>query len=261
MNVAERSLTSLGPSSLRRITVAGHPVDVIGRTGLVELVHTHKENNVKTQLVFDINGQGVSMFARDSAFATLVQQADIIHADGQFVVNASRKLGEDCAIPDRSATTDMIHDMAQKAAQTGLKFFLLGGPEGLAEAAQKVLCDKYPGLQIVGTHSGYFSADEELDVIQKINASGADIVWVGLGKPREQVFCCSHRDKFSATWVVTCGGCFHYLTGDYQRAPQWMQKLGIEWLHRMLTEPKKLFWRYLTTTPHALFLTLTRTKR
>lgn len=261
MNVAERPASSSSPSRLRRITVAGHPVDVIGRKGLVELVHDHKQDNLPTKLVFDINGQGVSMFARDTDFASLVRQADVIHADGQFVVSASRKLGEDCTIPDRSATTDMIHDMAKNAAQTGLKFFLLGGPEGLAEAAKKVLCDAYPGLNIVGTHSGYFSADEEVSVIQKINASQADIVWVGLGKPREQTFCCTHRDLFTATWLVTCGGCFHYLTGDYKRAPQWMQKLGMEWLHRMLTEPKKLFWRYLTTTPHALFLTLTRTQR
>jgi len=117
----------------------------------------------------------------------------------------------------------------------------------------------YPSLDIAGRRNGYFSAADEAKVCQEINESGANVVWVGLGKPLEQAFCVRNRDRLNAAWLITCGGCFNYVTGAYARAPEWMQKAGLEWVHRLLTEPKKLGWRYLTTTPLALILLFART--
>ena len=83
-------------------------------------------------------------------------------------------------------------------------------------------------------------------------------MWVGLGKPKEQLFCLRNRSALHATWAITCGGCFSFVTGDYRRAPRWMQHAGIEWLFRAMTNPK-LLWRYATTNPHAALLLATKT--
>jgi len=85
------------------------------------------------------------------------------------------------------------------------------------------------------------------------------VLWVGLGVPLEYEFCERNRDRLKAGWIVTCGGCFNFATGAYRRAPEWMQRTGLEWLHRLWREPKRLFWRYAVTNPLAIFLLLTRT--
>jgi exopolysaccharide biosynthesis WecB/TagA/CpsF family protein len=241
--------------------VGGHPVDPLGRRDLVARFLTDRGGvDGQPTLVFDINGQGISMHARDARYRELVQAADVVHADGQVVVLASALKG-DPRIPDRSATTDMIHDLAELSGEHAIRFFLLGGPEGLAERAAQALRARYPKLQVVGTQHGFFHAQDSPEICARISAARPDVLWVGLGKPREQAFCVANRAQLRVPWVVTCGGCFHFLTGDYRRAPRLMQRLGLEWLHRMATRPRRLFWRYLTTTPHALWLIATRSGR
>ena len=181
-----------------------------------------------------------------------------MHADGQVIIAASRYLTSS-PIPERTATTDFFHDAAKAASTAGLSFFLLGGTEEVNADCARIVKRLYPNLKISGRSHGYFSGAEEGGICEQINASGADIVWVGLGKPREQEFCVRNRDRIKASWLVTCGGCFNYITGKYSRAPQWMQDIGLEWLHRVVMNPRQLFWRYLTTNPHALFLITTRT--
>ena len=209
------------------------------------------------RLVFDINGQGVSMHATNASYRQALERADIIHADGGFVVTASRILTKN-PVAERSATTDMLLDLSERAAREGLTFYLLGGAEDVNARCADKLTELYPNLRIVGRRHGYFPEEEEEDIVAEINRCAPDILWVGLGKPKEQVFSVKWRDGLRAGWLVTCGGCFNYVTGDYRRAPEWMQNANLEWLHRMLTNPRQLFWRYLTTTPHALFITLVR---
>jgi N-acetylglucosaminyldiphosphoundecaprenol N-acetyl-beta-D-mannosaminyltransferase len=217
---------------------------------------SHSSNN--TKLLFDINGQGLALCLFDKVYRDNLNSADVVHADGQPLVTASRLLTR-TPVPERSATTDLFHDVASAAQKSGKAFFLLGATEEVVHACADKMRKLYPGLRIVGMRNGYFTEAEEADVCAEINASGAGIVWVGLGKPKEQAFCVRNKHRLNADWLVTCGGCFNYVTGAYSRAPVWMQQTGTEWLHRMLTQPKKLFWRYLSTTPIALALLLLRT--
>lgn len=241
-------------------TVAGVPVAALSMAELTEQMIMDcraPRRPGRARTVFDINGQALSMRETDSDYRTAFDAADIVHADGGFIVGISRLRG-DIPIPERSATTDFIWQAAAGAERAGLSFFLLGGEPGLAERAAEGLRARHPGLKIAGTRNGYFSQQEETGIIAQINASEADIVWVGLGKPREQVFSTRNRDRLDAGWIVTCGGCFNFVTGGYRRAPRWMQKTGLEWLHRMASRPKSLFMRYLITNPHALYLALTK---
>lgn len=240
--------------------IGGLPVTVVDTAGLIESMRTDVETNRAGQLgrprvVTDVNGEAVSLYASSDTYRAAYDSADIHHADGAFIVRLSRLLpGPE--IPERTATTDYIHAAAAVAQESGISFYLLGGPEAINQACAEELQRRYPGLLIAGRHHGYFE-ERDLDaIVADINASGADVLWLGLGKPRETTLAIALRERLRCAWIVTCGGCFHFVAGDYKRAPLWMQKRGLEWLHRMGTGPRYLLKRYATTIPHALYLVL-----
>lgn len=210
------------------------------------------------RLVFASNGHAIALAAVNAEFRRQLAQADLIHADGTPVVFASRLL-TGTPVPERSATTDFIFDAAAAAARHGLKFFLLGSTEAVNARCAENLNTAYPGVEIAGRRNGYFSVEEEAQICDEINRSGADVLWVGLGVPLEYEFCLRNKARLRVGWIVTCGGCFNFAAGDYARAPQWMQKAGFEWLYRLWREPKRLFWRYLVTNPIAVAMLLLST--
>jgi N-acetylglucosaminyldiphosphoundecaprenol N-acetyl-beta-D-mannosaminyltransferase len=212
----------------------------------------------RPKLVFASNGHAIALAATDSQFRRCFEDASLIHADGQPIVLASKFLTQH-PIPERSATTDFIYDAARSALDHGLSFFLLGGREAVNARCSDALGKRYPGLQIAGRRNGYFKAEDEAAICDIVNASGADILWVGLGVPLEYEFCIRNRHRLNAGWIVTCGGCFNFVIGEYTRAPRWMQACALEWLYRLWREPRRLFWRYAITNPLATFALLTRT--
>jgi exopolysaccharide biosynthesis WecB/TagA/CpsF family protein len=210
------------------------------------------------KLVFASNGHAIALSALDSKFRALFEQADLIHADGGPVVFAS-KLLTNTPVPERSSTTDFLFDAALAARDAGLKFFLLGSSEAVNARAAEKLLEACPGIEIVGRRNGYFRAEDEAEICEAVNASGADVLWVGLGVPFEYEFSLRNKARLKVGWIVTCGGCFNFAAGDYARAPQWMQKTGLEWVHRVWREPRRLFWRYLITNPIALAMLALKT--
>ena len=239
------------------ITTACLSRDGLARMMLQDCLDARENPKRHPKLVFASNGHAIALAARDEAFRFTFEQADIIHADGQAAVFASRMTAT--PIPERSATTDFIHDASKIAARHGLRFFLLGATEEANAQAARILAETYPGLQIVGRRHGYFSRDEEEDICDEINLTLPDVIWVGLSVPVEYEFAVRNKTRLSAGWLVTCGGCYNFITGAYARAPAWMQAAGLEWLFRLILEPKRLFWRYAVTNPLAIFLLLTRT--
>ena len=225
---------------------------------MVEDCLAARESVEPARLVFASNGHAIAMAATDKNFREAFEAADLVHADGQPVVTASRLFAR-TAVPERSATTDFIHDAAKAAVEHGLSIFLLGATEAVNARCAEILKASYPGLKIAGRRNGYFTRGEEAKVCAEINRSGADVVFVGLGVPLEYDFCVRNKSKLGAGWVVTCGGCYNFVTGDYKRAPAWMQKHALEWLYRLMREPKRLFWRYAVTNPLAMFFLVTRT--
>ena len=211
----------------------------------------------RPKLVFASNGHAIALAASNGQFRRYFQEANLIHADGQPVVLASKLLTGN-PIPERSATTDFIHDAAHAASANGLRFYLLGGTVRVNEMCADALATQY-GVKVAGCHHGYFSRSEETTLCETINASGTDVLWVGLGVPLEYEFCVRNRHRLNVGWIVTCGGCFNFVIGEYTRAPRWMQSCGLEWLYRVLKEPQRLFLRYAVSNPLALVTLLTRT--
>jgi exopolysaccharide biosynthesis WecB/TagA/CpsF family protein len=251
-----------GPRLYRRVVVGGLRTACVSRGQLGGLMVgdclAARGGKRAPKLVFASNGHSIALAAMDPDFRRQLSQADLIHADGGPVVFASRLL-TNSPVPERSATTDFIFDAASAAQEHGLKFYLLGSTDEINALCAENLRSAYPGMEIVGRRNGYFSADDEAQICDEINRSGADVVWVGLGVPLEYAFCLRNKARLQVGWIVTCGGCFNFAAGQYVRAPQWMQKAGLEWLHRLWREPKRLFWRYLITNPIALTMLLLNT--
>ena len=212
------------------------------------------------RFITSANGSVVAAYHADRTFRAAMDAADLIDADGMPLVFASQLL---CRRPlaERTATTDFLLDAAALGARTGIRFYFLGGRPGVAARAAEHLRSRFPGLAIVGVRHGYFSAAEEPAILEAVRRSGADILWVGMGSPRQEIFAARARAALSGlAWIRTCGGLFDHYGGGVSRAPRWMQAWGLEWLYRAAREPVRLGWRYLVTSPLALYHLATKTR-
>ena len=206
------------------------------------------------------NGEVIARVNADPVIAGLFARADQIVADGQPLVTASRWL---CAnpLPERVATTDLFHDVARLAEQGGESFYFLGSTEPENRKALAAVRKAYPDLVIVGHAHGYLTGRALDRKVREINELAPDILWLGLGVPREQLFVRDYSLRLANVGVIkTSGGLLNFLSGTSRRAPTWMQQAGLEWAFRVWLEPRRLGWRYLTTNPRALFFMLRRSR-
>jgi exopolysaccharide biosynthesis WecB/TagA/CpsF family protein len=240
------------------VTVGGFPTIRATRDELAALmvrdcIATRQESAAPPKLVFSSNGQGISLAGTDATFAQAMSHADVVHADGMSVVIASRLLTKR-PLPERICTTDFFHNAAAAAVAADLSFYLLGGTEAQNAAAYEAIRIQYPALRIAGRHHGFIDERADEVVCTKIVASRTDVLWVALGKPRQEFWSVRNRHRLPGVgWVKTCGGLFSYITNDVPRAPAWMQDTGLEWLYRVMQEPTRLSLRYLLTNPHSLY--------
>ena len=198
------------------------------------------------------NGQVLALCGKDEAFLALMLKADQIHADGMPMVLYS-KMFSARPLPERVATTDLVHEVARLAEDAGVSFYFLGASEDANAKAVEEMQRAYPRLIFAGRRNGYFSRAEEDEIVAGINAAKPDILWVGLGVPLEQQFIDRNIDRLTSVGVVkTSGGLFDFLSGKNSRAPAWIQSVGLEWLYRVCLEPRRLGMRYLTTNPKAI---------
>lgn len=199
----------------------------------------------------------------DEAFAKLVEPSTLRLADGMPLIWASKLAGT--PLPERVAGSDLVWNICQRAAKDGRSVYLLGGDDGIAEKAKGVLEQKYQGINVAGTHCppfGFENDQQEMDkIVAALQETTPDIVLVALGCPKQERLIDRLRTQFPKTWFLGIGISLSFVTGDVQRAPAWCRRLGLEWAHRLLQEPKRLAHRYLVIgIPFAvkvLFISLT----
>ncbi len=202
------------------------------------------------------NGEVLSRCSTEPMTDQLFRAADLINADGQPLVAVSR-LRSPLPLPERVATTDLFHIVARKAEAAGLTFYMFGADEAENAAAVANVRRMYPRLRIVGHSHGYLRGEALRAKVEEINELAPDYLWVALGVPYEQTFVSEFAPHLTKVGVIkTSGGLFNFLSGSRRRAPLWMQDVGLEWAWRIWLEPRRLFWRYLTTNPRALYLLL-----
>lgn len=182
----------------------------------------------------------------DQELKTVCDNADLILTDGQIVVNLSKKLGN--PIKERVCMTDFVWDVFDLAIERNYRVFLFGGKEEVLAKATENIRKKLPDLNIVDSYSppfGFEKSEKQLDDANKrIKASGADILIVFLGCPKQEKFIYHNKDKYQIPISITMGGCVDFIAGGVKRAPLWMQKAGLEWFFRFMQEPKRMFRRY-----------------
>src|SRR4051812_3386037 len=206
------------------------------------------------------NGEVLARCSTEPMTDRVFRAADLINADGQPLVTVSRFKSK-TPLPERVATTDLFHAVACKAQAAGLSFYLLGADEAENAAAVASVRNRYPDLKIVGRSHGYLRDDALRAKVDEINALAPDYLWVALGVPYEQAFIEEFSPRLTNVGVIkTSGGLFNFLSGSRARAPAWMQRASLEWAWRIWLEPRRLFWRYLSTNPRALYLLLNKSR-
>jgi N-acetylglucosaminyldiphosphoundecaprenol N-acetyl-beta-D-mannosaminyltransferase len=206
------------------------------------------------------NGEVLARCSTEPMTGRLFRAADLINADGQPLVTVSW-LKSSTPLPERVATTDLFYVVARKAAAAGLTFYMFGADEEENAAAVANVRKACPGLQVIGRCHGYLRGDALRTKVDEINALAPDYLWVALGVPYEQAFVEEFAPRLCNVGVIkTAGGLFNFLSGTKPRAPLWMQQLGLEWAWRIWLEPRRLFWRYFTTNPRALYLLFNRSR-
>ncbi len=241
------------------VQIGGLPITVVDRRSaasfMIEVARNRRSDN-RPHYFTSANGEVVARVHADENIARLFREADQILADGQPLVMASRWL---CSrrLPERVATTDLFHDVAELAQKEGVSFYLLGASETENQKAVTATRESYPNLRIAGHCHGYLSGEDLERKLDEINALAPDILWLGLGVPREQIFVHDFAARLANVGVIkTSGGLFDHLAQKTRRAPLWVQKAGFEWCWRVLMEPRRLFWRYFTTNPYAIYAIL-----
>ena len=185
---------------------------------------------------------------RDPELAAVLRRAELSVADGMPLVWLSKLLGT--PLPERVAGSDLVPMIAERAAREGVKLYFLGGTEKHTRRAAEILRERHPKLEIVGIDTPFVKLDApdaaELDreICRKINDSGASILLVGFGNPKQELWLERNRRDLKCGIAIGIGGTFNFIAGAVNRAPQWMRRSGTEWIYRIIQEPGRLWKRY-----------------
>jgi len=222
--------------------VLGIDVDRLDTEGVLSRVERFVSDGKKHQVGY-VNAHCLNYAFRDKGYKQALSSFDLVYPDGMAVVWGSWLYGE--ALPERVNLGDFLLRLCQLCVEKEHRIFLLGGEAEVAEAAAQNLKKEIPGLQIAGTHHGFFKEDEEREIINSINTSSADILLVGMGVPKQEIWISRNRDRLNPSLCWGVGALFEYYAGVTKRSPGWMRRAGLEWLFRLMTEPGRLWKRYL----------------
>ena len=194
----------------------------------------------------------------DDEYKRIVNKADMVTPDGMPVVWVGRLKGSTTI--DRTYGPDLMHAFCDYSQAKGYKHYFYGGSESTCSLLKSVLNNKFHNLNIIGSFAPPLRpvhAKESSEIIDKINSSNPDIIWVGLGSPKQDYWMYEHRDLFKAPILVGVGAAFDFIAGTKKQAPKWMQRSGLEWLYRLCCEPKRLWRRYLIGNTKFLYYLMT----
>lgn len=247
----------------RRISILGVGIDALtlaeARSAIADAVERVRSGQARPGMhVVTANPEIVMATRVDPAFAQALRAADWVLPDGVGIVWAARLLGT--PIPERVPGIELTEALLELAARRGYRVFFLGAAEGVAEEAARNVCRRFPGLQIVGTHHGYFAPEEEAAVVALVERARPDLLFVALGAPKQELFIARHRRSWSVPVAMGIGGTLDVLSGRVRRAPRWVRAMGLEWLYRFLRQPSR-FPRLLALPRFAVLVLLDAVRR
>lgn len=238
---------------MNRINIFNIPVDALTMVDTVNLIdksiiERHPIHHVVINAVKVANAQ------KDSVLRESIINCDIINADGQGIVWASRLLNK--PLPERVAGIDLMEELVILAAKKKYKIFFLGAKEEIVKKVIEVYSNKFGDNIIAGYRNGYFTKDEEQIVAKQISDSNASILFVAMTSPKKELFLNTYKTLINTPFIMGVGGSFDVIGGFVKRAPLWMQNWGLEWFYRTIQEPRRMWKRYLFGNSTFIYLVI-----
>lgn len=222
----------------------GCKIDRLDMAGTVAACERIVERGEFAQQV-SINAAKLVAMGEDTELREAVEGCRLINADGQSVVWASRLLGD--PLPERVAGIDLMLELLALAERRGYPIYILGARQQVLETAVQRLRERFPGLQVAGCRDGYFAEEESEELVTEIRASGARLLFVAISSPRKERWLARYGGRLGVSFAMGVGGSIDVVAGITRRAPKGWQRLGLEWLYRLLQEPRRMLRRYLVS--------------
>lgn len=238
-----------------RVELLGAFVDRLDMHGTLARAITLIKRGVPFQIV-TLNPEYLYRAQYTPALFGPVHKAGLVTADGEGIVWACKMAGH--PVPERVTGIDLMLELCKVAADKEWSIFLLGAQPGVAQGAAEELKRRLPNLKVAGTWHGYFTADQEKDLVHSIRQAHADILFVALGAPRQELWIHKYLPEMDVKAAVGVGGSFDVIAGKVRRAPGWSQRLKLEWLARLFMDPKR--WRRMLVLPKFAWLVLRKYK-
>lgn len=235
-----------------KVCVLDVPMNLWNMDKTVREIQIRIERREFTQHVV-VNVAKIVHARKDPKLKQSIESCDIVNIDGMGVVLGARILG--IQVTERVAGIDLFHQLLEMSANHGYPVFLLGAREEVVAEAHKRAERLYPDLLVAGHHHGYFWDDED-SVVNAIRQSDARLLFVAITSPMKENFIHKWKDQLGVDFVMGVGGTFDVVAGKVKRAPQWMQKAGLEWFYRVIQEPRRMWKRYLVTNSEFAWLLL-----
>ena len=231
------------------IKILGVPVHPMTMQEAIAALEERMQADMQT-FVVTANAEIIMMCQEDAGYNQIIShEAELVLPDGAGAVWAGRHLGY--KVPERVAGFDLYNQLLALSAKKGYKAYFFGGSPGVAEAAKAKSEELYPGVNIVGCHNGYFTDADVPRIIEEINNSGAEMLFVALGAPKQEKWILAHRQELKPRILMGIGGSFDVLAGKMERAPKWMQDASLEWAFRLYKQPSR-FMRMMALPKFAL---------
>ena len=234
---------------MTRIGLFNYEIDAIRMSDAVELILDWlADGTLDCRFVVTPNVNHTVLLQKHEGLQRVYEDASLVLADGFPLILASRILGR--PLPERVAGSELVPILFETASEERKqRVFLLGAAEGVGQRAAETIHARYSGVEVVGIYSppfGFEKDDEQnRQIIERINDVQPDILVVGLGAPKQELWIHQHRDKIKAKVAFCVGATIDFLAGEKPQAPVWMRRTGLEWIHRICSEPKRLLGRYL----------------
>ena len=216
----------------------------------IDWIEQRVQQQKKSLLAF-VNPDCLNIAYKNPDYHHILQTADRVLPDGIGLNIGCRILNQ--ALMANVNGTDLFPKLCERAAQNGHSLFLLGGLANVAELTAQAMQQRYPDLLIAGVQDGYFTAEQESQIIDTINNSDTSILLVGFGVPRQELWLAKHHEQLKPTVCLGVGGLFDYYSGRIPRAPVWMREIGLEWCWRLIQEPGRMWRRYIIGNPLFLY--------
>jgi len=229
----------------------GVEIDALDMSNTVDRIMTLIDRRVQVQHVA-INAGKVVMMSKDDKLRAVIRACPVVNADGQSLVIASRLLRR--PLPERVAGIDLFAELVKRSADNGRSVYFLGARDEVLDEMVSRFRIQYPTLRIAGFRNGYWNDDAE--VIEEVRAVQPDLLFLAIPSPRKEFWLAEHLPALGVPFAMGVGGSFDVLAGKVKRAPKWVQRIGCEWVYRLVQEPRRMWKRYLVGNTAFMWLTV-----